>query len=135
MPENIRKDKGERSMSLGFIAQYAAEASLNVEGVASLEKSTIATIKESFGVWHEGQGVEVSFLPNNSELVDINIYPNIFFGFNVPEVAWQIQSSVKADVEKYTGLDVNSVNVYVRDIILSEKFKDVSQLEKEFENE
>ena len=31
----------------------------------------------------------------------------------IPEVAWEIQDKVKKDVELYTGLDVESVDVYV----------------------
>lgn len=55
MADKLRKSKGERTMSQGFIAQYAAEAALRVEGVASLEKSFVANLKESFGVIHEAK--------------------------------------------------------------------------------
>ncbi len=111
-------------MSLGFIAQYAAEAALQTEGVASLDHSAVAAFKESFGVEHEGEGVEVRFREERDELVDITVYPVIYFGRILPEVAWQIQVNVKADVERYTGLGVNSVNVYVRDIIPQEEALD-----------
>lgn len=109
--------KGDRTMSLGFIAQYAAEACLQTEGVHSLDHSAVASIKESFGVEHEGKGVEVRFLQEDANAVEITCYPNIFFGVIVPEVAWQIQVNVKDDVERFTGLEVSSVNVYVKDII------------------
>ncbi len=108
-------------MSLGFIAQYAAEAALRADGVARLEHSAVAAFKDSFGVEHEGEGVEVRFKSEQEGLVDITVYPVIYFGRMVPEVAWQIQVNVKADVEKYTGLNVNSVNVYVKDIIPHEE--------------
>lgn len=111
-------------MSLGFIAQYAAEAALQTDGVARLEHSAVASFKESFGVQHEGEGVEVRFRAEQEGLVDITVYPIIYFGRIVPEVAWQIQVNVKADVERFTGLAVNSVNVYVRDIIPLEEVAD-----------
>ena len=121
MDDKDRRDMGSRSMSQGFIAQYAAEASLDVKGVASLDKSMVATLKESFGVNHLGQGVAVNFDPNRSEVVDINVYPNIIFGYNIPEIAWEIQSNVKKDVEKFTDLKVNSVNVFVMDVVTEEE--------------
>lgn len=121
MPELSSRGNGNRTMSLGFIAQYAAEAALQTDGVARLEHSAVASLKESFGVEHEGEGVEVRFQAEDESLVDITVYPIIYFGRMVPEVAWQIQLNVKADVERFTGLVVNAVNVYVKDIIKQEE--------------
>ena len=39
----------------------------------------------------------------------------------IPEVAWSIQERVKEDVEKYTGLVVESVNVHVCGVVLREE--------------
>lgn len=120
MQNQDNKKRGQSSMTQGFIAQYAAEASLNVNGVAALEKSAVASFKEAFGVEHEGAGVEVIFSPDKQELVEITVYPILYFGFNIPEIAWEIQSNVKTDVEKFTGLEVNAVNVFVKDVIRQE---------------
>ena len=119
--DSSNKRKGDRSMSLGFIAQYAAEACLQTPGVYKLEHSPVAAFKESFGVHHEWEGVEVRFLPDREDAVEITCYPYLLFGVMVPEVAWQIQVNVKADVERYTGLDVEAVNVYVKDIVSEEE--------------
>lgn len=104
-------------MSRGFIAQYAAEATLATEGVASLDRSVVANIKEVIGLEHEGMGVRVSFRKEDADDVIITVYPIIDFGYVLPEVAWSIQERVKRDVESYTGLSVDAVNVHVVDII------------------
>lgn len=109
-PESI---KGDRSMTQGFVAQYAAEAALQIDGVVSLVPSFAVALKEKTGIVHEGKGVRVVFDEKNSESVSITIYPIIFYGKIIPEVAWMIQERVKADVERFTGLDVESVDVYV----------------------
>ncbi|NLC90016.1 MAG: Asp23/Gls24 family envelope stress response protein [Clostridiaceae bacterium] len=109
--------KGEQTMSRGFIAQYAAEAALATEGVVSLDKSVVANIKEVIGLEHEGMGVRVSFRKEDADDVVITVYPIIDFGHVLPEVAWNIQERVKRDVESYTGLNVDAVNVHVVDII------------------
>lgn len=104
-------------MSRGFIAQYAAEAALATAGVASLDRSVVANIKEVIGLEHEGMGVRVSFRKEDADDVIITVYPIIDFGYVLPEVAWSIQERVKRDVESYTGLSVDAVNVHVVDII------------------
>lgn len=76
MPINESRSsvRGERSMSQGFVAQYAAEAALSAPGVASLDSSGIIALKESMGVEHEGKGVQVYFHDDNEGLVTITVY-------------------------------------------------------------
>ncbi|NLV48095.1 MAG: Asp23/Gls24 family envelope stress response protein [Clostridiaceae bacterium] len=107
-------------MSRGFVAQYAAEAALQAEGVSSLDTSGIVALKEAFGVEHEGKGVKVVFREDKDEAVSITVYPIVIFGSNIPEVAWAIQERVKADVEKFTGLSVESVHVHVKGVVSRE---------------
>ena len=113
--------KGERTMSRGFVAQYAAEAALQTPGVASLDTSMAVTFKEAIGVEHEGKGVKVAYQEGSDEMVTITVYPIVYFGNIIPEVAWSLQEHVKSDVEKFTGLVVEAVNVHVRGVITREE--------------
>lgn len=110
--------KGDRSMSQGFIAQYAAEAARQTSGVADMDFSGVAGLKEALGLEHEGYGVTVQFRDDDRSLVTLTVYPVVYYGMSLPDVAWAIQENVKADVEKYTGLAVEGVNVHVKDIVL-----------------
>ena len=112
--------KGDRSMTQGFVAQYAAEAALHIEGVAYLVPSFAVSLKESAGVVHEGKGVRVVFNDNDEGYVSITIYPVVFYGMIIPEVAWSIQEHVKTDVERFTGLVVESVDVHVCGVVTRE---------------
>lgn len=114
------RNVGERALSLGFIAEYAAEASMKIAGVKSLEYSLIAHFKESLGIDHTGSGVEVMYVDKNQALV-ITVYPVIYYGYSIPDVAWQIQENVKNEVERYTDLVVEQVNVHVKDVSLSKR--------------
>lgn len=107
-------------MSQGFVAQYAAEAAMQVAGVASLASSNVISLKEAIGGEHEGKGVKVLFQEDNNEVVSITVYPVVYFGNIIPEVAWNIQERVKADVEKFTGLVVEAVNVHVKGVVTRE---------------
>jgi uncharacterized alkaline shock family protein YloU len=113
--------RGERTMAKGFVAQYAAEAAMQAPGVAGLDASSLVSLKEAIGVEHEGKGVKVVFHDDSEEMVTITIFPIIYFGNIMPEVAWNIQERVKADVEKYTGLIVDAVNVHVKGVITREE--------------
>lgn len=118
MTENsLESIKGDRSMSQGFVAQYAAEAALQIEGVASLSPSISVALKEIAGVVHEGKGVKVVFYENDDGFVSITVYPVVYYGKIIPEVAWSIQERVKADVERFTGLVVESVDVHVCGVV------------------
>ncbi len=105
--------KGDLTMTQGFVAQYAADAALQIEGVVKLVPSFAVALKEKVGVVHEGKGVRAVFDENGSDSVYITVYPVIEYGKIIPEVAWSIQEQVKSDVEKFTGLNVESVDVYV----------------------
>ncbi|HHX38020.1 MAG TPA: Asp23/Gls24 family envelope stress response protein [Clostridiaceae bacterium] len=109
--------KGERTMSRGFIAQYAAEAAMQTPGVIKLAPGGAAVIREALGVESESKGVQVFFDNNNENSVTITVYPVIEFGMIIPEIAWSIQENVKMDVEEFTGLSVEAVNVHVIDIV------------------
>ena len=100
-------------MTQGFVAQYAAEAALQINGVYELKPSFAVALKEKSGVVHEGKGVRVVFRDAMNEGVSITVYPVIYYGMVIPEVAWEIQDKVKKDVERFTGLDVETVDVYV----------------------
>lgn len=124
MAEHSSSIKGERTMSQGFIAQYAAEAALRTSGVADLSEGGVAALKGAFGFEHEGKGVQVSFKNGDEAACEITVFPVVYFATIVPEVAWNIQENVKKDVEKYTGVDVEAVHVHVKDIVRKDREKE-----------
>ncbi len=113
--------RGDRTLSRGFVAQYAAEAALQADGVRGLDSSGLVALKEAFGVEHEGKGVTVVFHEDRDETVSITVYPLVAFGSRIPEVAWSIQERVKADVERFTGLSVDAVDVHVKGVVSGEE--------------
>ena len=118
-------------MTQGCVAQYAAEAALRIDGVVSLVPSFAVALKEKAGVVHEGKGVRVVFDENDDNTVSITCYPVISYGKIIPEVAWLIQEKVKGDVEKFTGLNVDTVDVYVCGVSDTESSGDVKGEQEE----
>ena len=128
MSEQVNSVKGERSMTQGFVAQYAVEAALGTPGVYDLDTTPVVSIKESLVGEHEGKGVLVYFNDAKENFVNITVFPILYFGNILPEIAWAIQERVKIDVEKYTGLIVESVNVHVKGVVAREDTRPIDQI-------
>lgn len=109
--------QGARTMSQGFLAQYAEQAALSVEGVASLAPGVLVSLKEAVGAEHAGKGIKVFFLPAQPRTVIISVYVNVWYGYILPDVAWTIQDRVRRAVELYTGYLVHAVDVFIVSVV------------------
>jgi uncharacterized alkaline shock family protein YloU len=61
------------------------------------------------------RGISIS---KEEEGLGIDIYLNVEFGAKIPDLAWEVQSSVKEAVESVTGLKVQMVNIHVEGVNL-----------------
>ncbi len=51
----------------------------------------------------------------------VNVTVSVVYGYNVPDVAYNIQSSVKQNVETMTKYKISKVDVFVSDVVFDEK--------------
>jgi uncharacterized alkaline shock family protein YloU len=61
--------------------------------------------------------IEVDFNANN---VTVKVTVDVVFGFNVPDVAFDVQESVKRNVEAMSRYKVSSVNVHVDSVVFQD---------------
>ena len=61
--------------------------------------------------------------------VTIDIFVNVKYGVRIPDVAWAAQTAVKNAVENMTGLEVETVNINVQDIIFEKEEKKDAKVE------
>lgn len=92
-----------------------------VKGIVTLAISevdgvTLATDKNS----KNKEGVVVTFV-NGNVLADVTV--SVRYGLNIPDVAYNIQQSVKHNVEAMTEYKVGSVDVHVVDVLFDENDK------------
>ena len=71
-----------------------------VEGVAISEGNGIAS-----------DDIKLEFLSDNSVSVDVTVSVN--YGYNIPDVAYNIQQSVKHNVEAMSKYKIDTVDVHV----------------------
>ncbi|MDA8096856.1 MAG: Asp23/Gls24 family envelope stress response protein, partial [Clostridia bacterium] len=75
-------------------------------------------IAEKLGRKNLGRGVKVEV---GEKETAVDLYVIVEYGIRIPDVAAQIQSSVKRAIETMTGLVVVEVNVHVQGVIFSKE--------------
>lgn len=97
------------------ISSIVRRAALSIDGVSRLSGSSfvdnIAEIVGSRKMHDRAIAIEI-----DEDKVAVEIKVNLLFGYNVPEIATQLQSVIIEEVEKVTGMTVTSVNVIVQEI-------------------
>ena len=102
-----------------IVSMIAARAALRVSGVSRLNgEFTDQLTKKILGKENIARGIA---LTREEEGLGIDIYLNVEFGARIPDLAWEVQSSVKEAVESVTGLSVQKVDIHVQGVTLPKK--------------
>ena len=60
----------------------------------------------------------------NGDVVSVDVTVDITYGFNAPDVAFDIQESIKHNVESMSRYKVNSVDVHFDNVIFTDSVSD-----------
>ena len=99
------------------IALTAAAAASGVEGVAFLGAGLTENISINLRISAHPKGIRL--IRVKDELL-IDIFVNVLYGYKIPEVAWNIQERVKAEVEKIADEKTKAINIHVQGVTLAE---------------
>jgi uncharacterized alkaline shock family protein YloU len=108
-----RTEIGTIQIAPEVIAVIAGLATVEVSGVAGMSGGIAGGIAELLGRKNLAKGVKVE-VGQKEAAVDVSIV--VEYGYRIPEVASEIQRSVKRSIETMTGLSVVEVNVHVHDV-------------------
>ena len=97
------------------IAAIAREAALKIPGVVELSGGLVDGLAGMIGKKSSDRGIRVE---HQDAAVSLELHVVLEFGTRIPHVAWQVQTEVRASVEKMTGKPVKAVNVIVQGIRL-----------------
>ena len=112
------KQSGKTIYNAGIIHNIVALAVAEVEGtVPNPEK------KNGISLFIEKDGV----------YADVSVV--VKYGYNIPELAYRIQQSVKQSVENMTRFKVAEVDVHIQDVVFCEAPADTKEMEAEDSNE
>ncbi len=114
---------------VGIIAGLAAT---EVEGVSGMSGDFTGGIAEMLGRKNLSKGVEVEVGETEAA---VDLYLVMDYGVKIPDVAWEIQESVKQSIETMTGLNVVEVNVHVQGVDFEDDKEEKEDDESEGEDE
>lgn len=108
------KQSGKVVYNAGIVHNIVALAVKEVEGAAPVEgkRNGISLYMEKDGIY-----------------ADVSVV--VKYGYNVPDLAYRIQQSVKQNVENMTRYKVAVVDVHIQDVI----FEDCAPVEKDDEDQ
>lgn len=108
----IKSVKSNTEVYAEIIADIASRAAAEIEGAELLGKNPdkLRIIKDN----------DVHAYVKSDNTVDIDIYLNILYGYNIPDTVCKVQIAIKKAIEKETCYNVGEVNVSVVSIIVDE---------------
>lgn len=108
----IKAVKSNTEVYAEIIADIASRAAAEIEGAELLGKNPDKSriIKDN----------DVHAYVKSDNTVDIDIYLNILYGYNIPDTVCKVQIAIKKAIEKETCYKVGEVNVSVVSIIVDE---------------
>ena len=102
------------------VSVIAGLAATDIEGIAGMSGGLVGGIAEMLGRKNLSKGVKVEVGEREAA---VNLYIIVKFGVRIPEVALNVQESVKEAIEQMTGLKVVEVNVHVQGVATEEPEK------------
>ncbi len=111
-------DIGSIRIADEVVEVIAGLAATEIEGVAGMSGGIVGGIAEALGRKNLSKGVKVEV---GDEEVMVEIFVIVDFGVRIPDVAWEVQESVKKAIEKMTGLKVSKVNIHVQGVLFPSK--------------
>ena len=115
--ENETKDNVTYKKNV--VVSIVSLATQEINGIASLNRSSVSSIKNVFK--KDKRGIIVDFEENQ---VAIDVYVNVKFGYSVKDVVFRVQENIKSSVESMTEFKVSAVNVHVVGVTFSDTDSD-----------
>ena len=91
------------------IVGYITEEVHKIKGVSKM----ISSISDIFGRDSGMNGVRIN---RDGDNISINLHIIVYYGYNIPQLSYEIQSTIKNVIEGFTGLKVDAVNISVEGI-------------------
>jgi len=111
---------GEIELAPEVIEVIANIATEEIDGVDSLQGNFSSDVKSLFGKSNYNFGVQLS---TDEDGLSVDIFCDVKYGENVPQVALEIQQAVREQVFHMTEIELAEVNVHVVSIVPSKNKK------------
>ena len=107
---NIKKQaKGNVTYGSNIVLSVINLATKEIAGVSSIVTKFSSMLKRWFSNNYY-VGVKVTY---NKDAMNIDVYINVCFGYNVTEVAYRVQENIKNSLSGMIDVKINRINVHV----------------------
>lgn len=96
---------------------YGSDIVLSVINLATKEIAGVSSIVTKFGSalkrWFSNNyydGVKITY---NKNAMNVDVYINVCFGYNVTEVAFRVQENIKNSLSGMIDIKIDKINVHV----------------------
>ncbi|PAV29105.1 Asp23/Gls24 family envelope stress response protein [Virgibacillus profundi] len=109
---NVSEDTslGKVEIAPEVIEVITGLAATEVDGLYAMRGNFASGVVERFGKKSHSKGVKVE-LTDNGILIDLFVVLN--FGVSIPQVAQQLQTSIRQTLKNMTALVIDEINVHV----------------------
>ena len=108
---STESDQGSIRISEDVVASIAALSASETKGVSGLYSSLTSDIVGFISKKNLSKGVRIELGDDDTVKVEIGFLA--LFGYNICDVAKEVQENVKSSIESMTGLRVVEINVHV----------------------
>ena len=106
------KNKGKITLDRNILVSIINLATKEINGVESVGSKHRPLYKRMFNRCDDG--VEVKFEKNGALTIDV--YINIYIGFNVPDIAFRVQENIRNSLATMVALKPMKINVHIMDV-------------------
>ncbi len=112
MKGHIENDNGSITIDLEAVAQYAGSEAMECFGIVgmatvSMKDGLVRLLKKD----SLARGINVSLSEDNRLTIDFHVI--VAYGVSIQAVAANLMDAVKYRLEKYTGFEVEKINIFV----------------------
>ncbi len=106
------RNKGKITLDRNILVSIINLAAKEINGVESVCNRHRPLIKKLLNKYDDG--VEIKFEKNGALTIDV--YINIYIGFNVPDIAYRVQENIRNSLATMVALKPMKINVHIMDV-------------------
>lgn len=110
---NVNNTKGNVVYNKDILLSVINLAAKEIAGVSSLSDNFGSAIKKWFSD-NYCEGVKITY--DKQDNITVDVYLNVFYGYNVSEIAYRVQENIKNSLSAMIDIDINKINVHVLDV-------------------
>ena len=110
-------NKGKVTCNKQILLSIINLAAKEIAGVDSLCENFSSGLKKLFSN-NMSEGVKVEY---TNDGVNVDIYLNIEYGYNVSDVSHRVQENVKNSISSMIDVKLNNINVHIMGVVFKEE--------------